>query len=539
MGRQHGELLQRVGGFRQAVEFYPELPERLLLGGLRNTAWGNVAGWIKEGMLAALNRARPAEYRARSAAFMRALGYPASHARFLMVMDVFQNVVGLAGRFRLGPFARRAAASAVPACSSLAVWADASEGGQLRHARNFDFPGIGVWDRAPAVVFCDPDQGMRYGFVTTRGADTPGVTAFNEAGLTLTAHTRFHRDVSLFGAAVVDLGHDIVRRAESLADAVRLATERRVSSSWGLMVSSAREQRALVIETTSAGVRVVEPRGDFLTCANRYRHADQSSGEIAASVAWAVHSDARECRLTELVEGARARGGMTASDLQRALDDRIDPGAPQAARGAGAVVAQPCTVKSIVAEPDARAIRVSVGTAPTSRGPYVRVPWQWDGAVDVVEIAGPGHDAHTCAVDEARRCFAEANRIGVTTHDDDAVMAQVERAAGLCPDDPGYRFLAGVWRFRQGWPESAVAHLDVALERERIPYRRGQVLLWAARAAEAAGMNERARGLREELLAMEGDELAEARGRARKDSERPFSRRGRDIHINMVLAEAV
>ena len=44
------------------------------------------------------------------------------------------------------------------------------QGGTLKHARNFDFPGIGVWDQAPEVVLCDPDEGVRYGFVTSRGA---------------------------------------------------------------------------------------------------------------------------------------------------------------------------------------------------------------------------------------------------------------------------------------------------------------------------------------------------------------------------------
>jgi hypothetical protein len=539
MGRQHGELLRQVGGYREAMDFYPELPERMLLGGARRSPVGLAARLLKGGMLAALESSRPAAYRARTRAFVDALGLPQRYVRFFMVMDVFQNIVGFAGRLRLGPFARRAAAAAMPACSSLAVWGDASASGTLRHARNFDFPGIGVWDRAPAVVFCDPDEGIRYGFVTTRGADTPGVTAFNEAGLTLTAHTRFHRDVSLRGAAVVDIGHDIVRRAESLADAVRLVAERRVSSTWGLMVSSAREGRALVIETTAAGVRTVEPRADYLTCANRYRHRDLLDGEVAASAAWAVHSNARERRLAGLVGAARSRGGMNDRDLERALDDRVDPDAPDAARGAGAVVAQPCTVKSIIAEPEEGAIRVSVGEAPTSRGPYVRLPWQWDGPVEVIEVDEPAVAERVDRVERARALFAEANRISVTTHDDDAVMAAVEGAATLCPEDPAYRFLAGVWRYRQGWPASAEAHLEAALANEAVPYRRAQILLWGARAAEAVGKSDRARALRAELLSMEGEELSEHQRAARRDGERPFARRGSDIHINMVLTEAI
>ena len=78
----------------------------------------------------------------------------------------------------------------------------------MLHARNFDFPGVGLWDSGPVVVFCTPEKGLRYGFITTRGADAVGVSAFNEAGLTLTMHTRFHSEVVLKGTGVLDLGHE-------------------------------------------------------------------------------------------------------------------------------------------------------------------------------------------------------------------------------------------------------------------------------------------------------------------------------------------
>ena len=33
MGRQHGRILKAIGGYEQALAFYPRLPERLILGG--------------------------------------------------------------------------------------------------------------------------------------------------------------------------------------------------------------------------------------------------------------------------------------------------------------------------------------------------------------------------------------------------------------------------------------------------------------------------------------------------------------------------
>jgi hypothetical protein len=46
---------------------------------------------------------------------------------------------------------RACIASRQPAmCSSVAVWGGATVDGELRHARNFDFPGATMWDTAPA-----------------------------------------------------------------------------------------------------------------------------------------------------------------------------------------------------------------------------------------------------------------------------------------------------------------------------------------------------------------------------------------------------
>ncbi len=539
MGAQHGRLLREAGGHEAAIAFYPGLPERLLRGGLEYPVDRLVERWggaLKGLLLGRMERQRPADYLERTRAFNEALGWPRSHSRHLLVMDLFQNVVGLIGRLGLAPLSRRASAAALPACSTLAVWDGASAGGELRHARNFDFPGIGIWDRAPVVAFCAPERGVRYGFVTTRGADLPGVTAFNEAGLTVTAHTRFHRDIRFTGAAVVDLGHDIVRRAESLADAVAIARERPVSSSWGLAVSSARERRAVVIETAGSQIEVVEPRQDHLTCANRYRHAATRRGEVDASAAWAEHSDAREQRLHDLVEHGRSRGGLERHDLEQVLADQTDPDAPARTRGAGGVVSQPATVQSIVAEPARRALHVSVGPAPTSQGPFVRVPWSWDapvGAVVAADVAPPRRA-------DAYARYVEAARLDVHTHDLAAVLAELAAAVALEPDDPSYRFLAGCLSLREGQAERALAHLEHGLLHEVAPFRRGQLGFWAARAADVARRPERAAALRAELLASPDPRLVELRSSAARDRSRPFdARRARRIQLNMMVCDAV
>jgi acyl-CoA:6-aminopenicillanic acid acyl transferase len=558
MGHQHGVLLRRAGGWRPAADFYPGMPDRMLLGHIGDGGLASLARFLARGvrdrLLDRLEAARPPAYRERSRAFAVALGLPADHSRYISVMDLFQNAVNTAGRFRAGPFGAPFTAAAVhaarPACSTVMVWDGASAGGGLRHARNFDFPGAGIWDLAPAVVFCSPDEGQRYAFVTTRGADIPGVTAFNEAGLVVTAHTRFHRDVRLDGAGIVDIGHDIVRRCETIADAVKVAGERRSASTWGLAVSSGREGKAVVIELSGGGAAVVEPSdgADALTCANRYRHPSMIGGQIAASPAWAAHSDTRQRRLGELVARGRARGGLDAGDLMAALDDRIDPTDPAGIeRGAGGTIAQACTVQSVVVEPTERRLRLAVGPAPAAAGPWLAIDWDWEGdaAAPAQEIALPPSPPR----DPAGRAYAswvESIRAEVADHDPRAALAALERAVILAPDDPSYRLLAGWLRLRAGDAGAARLHLEHGLGREEAPFRRAQLLLWAARAADLTGDAGRARALRGQLEVLAeatvdgADGVRALAAQARADAAKPYTaERARRIAINPMMCDAV
>jgi hypothetical protein len=556
MGRQHGALVAGAAGVERLLAYYPEMPERLLVGDRRSPrhrALRRLVTLGKEVALRRLDRDRPAELRARSRAFMAAAGRPESDARFVGVMDLFQNIVGLAARLEVGPFRARAraiaAAAAVPACSTVIAWGPTTADGSVLHARNFDFPGIGAWDAAPALILCAPDRGIRYGFVAARGADVPCVTVFNEAGITVTSHTRFHREVGLGGAAVIDLVHDLGRRAETLADAARIAAERPSASTWGLAVSSARERRAITIELCAGLARVVEPApgATYLTCANRYRHPDMQPGEAAASVAWAIHSDTRERRLRGLVEAAG--GGLTAADLLGFLADREDPADPGVRRHLGGVLAQPANVHTVVVEPDTSSLVVGVGPAPVCDGPFVRVRFDWTGPVGAWELGGDlaaaGLTATPVAVPgvartEASGHVAAAMREEQSTHDPAAIAAALERAIAAAPDDPTLRLAVAVVHMARGDAGRALGHVRAGLVRETVAYRRGQLLLWGSRAALALRDDDGARSWWDELdrLAGPADELDELRARSRADRRRPRQWRSRRPDPRLFMLDA-
>jgi hypothetical protein len=430
------------------------------------------------------------------------------------------------------------------------AWGDATADGEVRHARNFDFPGIGVWDLAPAIVLCAPDRGQRYGFVTTRGADVAVVTVFNEAGLTITSHTRFHHEVDLAGATAVDIVHDLARRAETLADAVKIAEERRSASTWGFAVSSAKERRAISIELHGRACRVVEPGPSFLLVTNRYRHPDMHDGEVAPNAAWALHSDQRERRLRALCERV---GKKTSEDFMTMLADREDRDAPGVKRHLGGIVGSGCTVHSVVVEPASRSLLLGIGATPACDGPFVRVAWDWDGPVGSWDAAALTGDARVrvlpveipgLAPTEAARHTAAVVREEQTSHDPHAIAVSLERAIAAAPDDPSLRLGATRTHLRRGDAGRALAHARAGLVRETLPYRRGQLLLWGARAALTARDEEAASTMWTELdrLAAQGDAaVAELQASSKRDRAKPGQWRGpraRKPDANLFLMDA-
>ena len=528
MGAQHGRLVAEDAV--RLYDFYKTMPERTLAGDLPK-AGKLVVRAIANAWQARLARERPAELAARTRAFVEAVRdvLPQHDARgaalTFATMDSMQNCVAVAARVQFGPFARplvaRATVAAVPACSTLIAWGRTTEDGELLFGRNFDFPGVGVWDAAPAFVICTPegkDRGQRYGFFTTRGADTAVVTVVNEAGLILAPHTRWHRGVTWGGAMIVDLVHDIARRAETLADAIAIAKERRASSSWGIAIGSAREKTACVVELAGPYMDTVRPHGDYLACTNHYRTETLQAGELAASAAWGIHSNRREARLRQLVEACERP--LVARDIARFLGDRRDVAAPDRVRQLGAILAQPLNVHCVVAQPTARQAWLGIDRAPSCEGTWAHLAWQWDGPRGGWEHAGPGFtlselDDFVAPHDEATRHVHDAVRAYETSHDVATTRASIDKAIAVAPDDPSLRLAAAWLALESGTPDRAVVHVHAGLATETEPYRRGQLLLWGARAAHEADPA-LARRWRDELARLSGEGVDELRAHARR-----------------------
>jgi hypothetical protein len=500
-----------------------------------------------------LARNRLPQFAERAQATARAAHLTPDIARHLLVMDVFQNSIGVLGRFgafrqvERGPLAifERPFAHALGACTSAVVFDSHSADGELMHARNFDFPGVGISDKFPTLVYCSPNHGIPYGYLGTRGGDVPGITAFNAEGITVTVHTRFHKDVDFTATGIVDLGHEIISQARTIHDAIEIVSRHKIASTWGILVTSAKEKNAVVIETTAKKMRVTWARDGHLGNTNHYLHPDLVQDEIATSNGWTSYTVDRLRLLDKFFAEMQAKGGATLSDMQSILGADYEVDDPGSSRMMGSLIGHVMSVQSVVFKLESGLISLSVGEAPTGWGPYINHQINWAG--DALSFVDPAREKFTAvsarygsgAGLEAYRNFQNAYLTDFNCGALDAVRAQLTKASAYAVEDSSLRFVEGVFALEAGYHERAYRHLSEAVALEKSPYRKAQALLWAARAAAATGKSAEAAALRREIFSLSHHNLAEIKRIALRDASQFITKRDySDVVVNMSILDA-
>ena len=155
-------------------------------------------------------------------------------------------------------------------CSAFAAWNARSADSTLLVGRNFDFWVGGDFARNRLVTFCRPESG--YPFASIGWAGMCGVlSGMNAQGLTVTLNaakgplpTRVATPISL-------LARTILQYAATIDEAAAIADTTRTFVSESLLVSSARDRRAAIIEKTPRRTALYRPDEERLRCTNHYQ----------------------------------------------------------------------------------------------------------------------------------------------------------------------------------------------------------------------------------------------------------------------------
>lgn len=164
---------------------------------------------------------------------------------------------------------------ALVGCSSFAAWGDKSEDGSLILGRNFDFYAGDDFAKDKVVAFIKPDQGNPFMMVTWAGM-IGAVSGMNNQGLTVTINAGKSKIPLIAKTPISILTREILQYATTIDQAIAIAKKREVFVSESIMIGSAKDKKAVLIEVSpnNFGVYDVPNSNNQLLCSNHFQSAE-------------------------------------------------------------------------------------------------------------------------------------------------------------------------------------------------------------------------------------------------------------------------
>ena len=146
-------------------------------------------------------------------------------------------------------------------CTSFAVWGRESADSSLLMARNFDFYMGEEFAKNKLVLFEKPDSGYAYVSVTWPGM-LGVVSGMNTQGLAVTINASKLEVPSSSATPISILVKSILQYASNIEEAETIASSFKTFVCESILVGSANDGRAVIIEKTPSEMGIYSPEGD-------------------------------------------------------------------------------------------------------------------------------------------------------------------------------------------------------------------------------------------------------------------------------------
>lgn len=206
---------------------------------------------------------------------------------------------------------------ALVGCSSFAVWNEKTEDGSLILGRNFDFYVNDAFAENKIIAFINPKEGHKFMMVTWPGM-IGAVSGMNEEGVTVTINASKSKIPLIAKTPISILTREILQHAKNIDEAIAIAKKRKVFVSESIMVGSANDNKAILIEVSPSKMDVYDvPNTDQLICSNHFQGeafaADKRNQEQIVN----SHSEYRFERMQELLSENKTVNPEIASEILR------------------------------------------------------------------------------------------------------------------------------------------------------------------------------------------------------------------------------
>ncbi len=187
-------------------------------------------------------------------------------------------------------------------CTSLAVWNENTEDGDLLIGRNFDFYAGDDFAKNKIIEFVEPENGIPYMSVSWPGM-IGVVSGMNKEGITVTINAGKSKIPLAAKTPISLVTREILQYASTIDEAIAIAKKRKVFVSESIMVGSANDKNAVVIEVSPDhfGVYRVQNSGKVF-CTNHFQSEAYENDKRNRKHKTESHSEYRYEKLQELLQ---------------------------------------------------------------------------------------------------------------------------------------------------------------------------------------------------------------------------------------------
>ena len=186
-------------------------------------------------------------------------------------------------------------------CTSFSVRDGMSEDSSLLVGRNFDFYMGDEFSENKVLTFVNPNKGFKFAMYSWAGL-MGAVSGMNEKGIAVTINASKSELPSKTKTPVTLVTREILQYASTIEEAIEIAKKRSLFVSETFMVSSAYDNKTVLIEKSPSTMDVYDNELEIVYCTNHYQSEKFEQDEINIGNIKNSDSKYRYDRLKELVK---------------------------------------------------------------------------------------------------------------------------------------------------------------------------------------------------------------------------------------------